>query len=294
MARRRRSSTASSMTGATTPDPEVVLSRGQHPTPADGICAMEWVSLLAGEAHSDQPACVSPVLRAFCTQLNDGLEHDARQRLRPFLSRTIGTARDDLDEKRAWAAMDWLIRSYVGGWLSAAGLTRAAAPLVALPPIRGRGDIRSAITSLQHARRATRSAWAHRLGWARPLAFIPLTAQHAATRHAGWSPLGSSAWAAARYAAGNSAGQWACMIAREVAGGAAAIASGTPAGGRDPAARAAAHRSARRAHQDLELSIFQLLDAMLPAATAWTHSEPADARLTTAAGSPVIPGHRST
>ena len=63
------------------------LSYGTHASPDEGRCAMEWVSLLAGEPHSDEPACVSPVLRAFCTTLNDSLEDEPRQRLRP-VSRT--------------------------------------------------------------------------------------------------------------------------------------------------------------------------------------------------------------
>ncbi len=56
---------------------------------------MEWVSFIAGEPHSDDPSCVSPVLRAYCTALNDSLDHGPRQRLRPYLARTIGTAADD-------------------------------------------------------------------------------------------------------------------------------------------------------------------------------------------------------
>ena len=49
------------------------LGRGPHATPDEGRCAMEWVSYLAGEPHSDRPACVSPALRSFCVALNDGL-----------------------------------------------------------------------------------------------------------------------------------------------------------------------------------------------------------------------------
>ena len=48
---------------------DYTLSYGTHSTPDEGRCAMEWVSYLAGEPHSDDPACVSPVLRAYCTSL---------------------------------------------------------------------------------------------------------------------------------------------------------------------------------------------------------------------------------
>ena len=106
---------------------EYWLAHGPHATPEDGRCAMEWVSYLAGEPHSDQPACVSPALRAFCVAFNDGLDKNARQRLRPYLARTIGTTHDGLDEERSWMAMDWLIRVYAPAWLELAGVSRGGA-----------------------------------------------------------------------------------------------------------------------------------------------------------------------
>ena len=120
---------------------EYWLAHGPHATPEDGRCAMEWVSYLAGEPHSDQPACVSPALRAFCVALNDGLEKNARQRLRLYLARTIGTTDDGLDEERAWMAMDWLIRVYAPAWLELAGVTGAARGLTLLAPVQGVGDL---------------------------------------------------------------------------------------------------------------------------------------------------------
>lgn len=86
------------------------LSQGKHDGPDDGRCAMEWVSYLAGEPHSDSPACVSTVLKTFCVTLNDHLPFDQRQRIRPYLARTIGTANDGLDEWRQWMCTDWLVR----------------------------------------------------------------------------------------------------------------------------------------------------------------------------------------
>ena len=80
---------------------DYTLAYGTHASPNDGRCAMEWVSYLAGEPHSDQPVCVSPVLRSMCIALNDGLDQEPRQRLRPYLTRTIGTANDGLDAARA-------------------------------------------------------------------------------------------------------------------------------------------------------------------------------------------------
>ena len=114
---------------------DYTLAYGTHANPEDGRCAMEWVSHLAGEPHSDQPKCVSPVLRAICIALNDSLEDEPRQRLRPYLARTIGTANDGLDEARSWMAIDWLVRTYTPAWLIPAGLLAPAARLSNLPPV---------------------------------------------------------------------------------------------------------------------------------------------------------------
>ncbi|MGH2882941.1 MAG: hypothetical protein ACRDPA_09650, partial [Solirubrobacteraceae bacterium] len=62
------------------------LAYGTHASPGEGRCAMEWVSYLAGEPHTDEPACVNPVLRAMCIALNDGLDFAPRQRLRSYLT----------------------------------------------------------------------------------------------------------------------------------------------------------------------------------------------------------------
>lgn len=93
------------------------LSSGAHATADHGRCAMEFVAYLAGEPHTDRPACVSPMLREFYVRLNDALPDDQRQRLRPYLARAIGTAGDGLDMQRRWMCVDWLIRVYLPAWL---------------------------------------------------------------------------------------------------------------------------------------------------------------------------------
>lgn len=244
---------------------DYTLAYGTHARPEDGRCAMEWVSYLAGEPHSDDPACVSPVLRAFCTSLNDSLEDAPRQRLRPYLARTIGTAGDGLDEARSWMALDWLIRSYARTWLSVAGLTESADRLAALPPVADVPDLRRALGALGRARRDTRGAWAGALGAARAAAWAPWAAGRAAAREAAWSSAGAAAWAAARVAVGDIAGDRARATAREIAGDAAAIVTRDARAG---AGRAAARDAARAALApivtELQQSAFALLDQMLP------------------------------
>jgi len=247
--------------------PDYMLAYGTHATPDEGRCAMEWVSYLAGEPHSDDPACVSPVLRAFCTTLNDSLEDAPRQRLRPYLARTIGTADDGLDEARSWMAMDWLIRTYVPRWLALAGLTGSARQLATLPAVVDVADLQTALVALGVARRDTRAAWSATLGAARAAAWAPWAAGRAAAREAAWGSGGAAAWAAARVAVGDIAGDLARATAREIAGDAAAtIAREARAGAGRAAAREAARAALAPTLEELQRSAFALLDRMLPTA----------------------------
>jgi hypothetical protein len=244
---------------------EYTLAYGTHTTPEDGRCAMEWVSFLAGEPHGDDPACVSPVLRAYCTTLNDSLDDGPRQLLRPYLSRTIGTVDDGLDDKRSWLAMDWLIRTYAPTWLAVADLDGAAEPLAVLPPVMESSVLRAALGELRAARRNTRTAWAAALGAARPAAWAPWAAGRAAAREAAWRSGGAAAWAAARVGVGDIAGDRARAVARDIAGDAAATLA---RGAKTSAGRTAARETARLALaptlEALQRSAFALLDQMLP------------------------------
>jgi hypothetical protein len=193
---------------------EYTLSCGTHATPEEGRCAMEWVSHLAGEPHSDEPARVSPVLRAFCTSLNDGLEDIPRQRLRLYLPRMIGTSGDGLDDRRGWMAMDWLIRVHTPTWLSAAGLTSASERLRSLGVVSGVDDLTAALVELRFAHQLARGARGTRLGlWLAPAV---------AARERAWVTAAPAAWAAARAGAGDIAGDRARAATRAAAGTAAA------------------------------------------------------------------------
>jgi hypothetical protein len=239
---------------------DYALAYGTHAGPGDGRCAMEWVSHLAGEAHCDEPACVSPVLRAMCIALNDGLEHAPRQRLRPYLTRTIGTAQDGLDGQRGWMAMDWLTRVYTPAWLHLAGLHRSGDGLAALAPVVGGRSLRRSLAVVEAARREARVERAHAYGVALPSGW----AATVAGREAAWACAGAAAWAAARLGVGDASGDRARSAARATSGDAAAIAirhSRDPAGG---GTRALARVVLAPTLEMLSESALALLDRMLP------------------------------
>lgn len=240
---------------------DYTLAYGTHATPEDGRCAMEWVSHLAGEPHTDQPSCVSPVVRAFCIALNDGLDDVPRQRLRLYLARTIGTARDGLDAARAWMAMDWLIRTYTPTWLSLAGLTDAAERLRSLPEVSSSVELDPALEALRFARQRARSGW----GPAAVAWFAPGVIARATGREIAWATAAAAAWAAARAGVGDAAGDRARSAARAAAGDAAAtVARAARAAAGRAGARDAARAALAPTLEELQDSAFALLDRMLP------------------------------
>jgi hypothetical protein len=244
---------------------DYTLAYGTHATPRDGRCAMEWVSYLAGEPHSDQPACVSPVLRAMCIALNDGLDQEARQRLRPYLTRTIGTADDGLDTWRGWMAMDWLTRAYTPAWLHLAGLAESAQRLEAAAQVTDPDSLRVALEVLEAGRRDARAARARAFGAPLPAGWAAAVAAGVAGREAAWACAGAAAWAAARIGIGDIAGDRARAAARAAAGDAAAIAvRHSRASACHAGARAAAHAALEPTLGLLADSALGLLDRMLP------------------------------
>jgi hypothetical protein len=174
------------------------LSQGSHPDGDAGRCAMEWVAYLAGEPHSDHPVCVSPVLTRFCVSLNDAMGDRERQKLRPYLARTIGTAGDGLDQRRSFMCLDWLIRTYAPAWLDLAGLAGDAKALRDLPEIVDVETARRAapIARRARARAAAAAAAAGDAAWAAAWDAAWAAARDAA-RDAAWAAAGDAAWDAA-------------------------------------------------------------------------------------------------
>jgi len=65
------------------PDGLPVLGAGAHLAPEDGVCLMEYVSVLAGERFSDSPRCTGPTLAFLAQLVNDTVSDGYRGRLAP-------------------------------------------------------------------------------------------------------------------------------------------------------------------------------------------------------------------
>ena len=93
----------------------VELVSGSIGDPGDGrMCLMSLVAFLAGEPHSDSPGCASPVIQTFAVLVNDHMPRAARQRLKPFAPRIIGT-NDGLDGARAAVLLHALAEGVLAG-----------------------------------------------------------------------------------------------------------------------------------------------------------------------------------
>lgn len=117
----------------------MVLSKGAHATPSDGVCLLEAAAWVAGEPHTDHPVCVSPMLATFGRELTDALlpaRADLEPRLRALVPRLVGTAGHPEEDQRVnLMAADWLIRVYAPTWFRLAGLDQYAAALAGSVPI---------------------------------------------------------------------------------------------------------------------------------------------------------------
>lgn len=91
------------------------------PTGNRDLCIMEAVAYMAGEPWSDAPACASPVIAAFVRTWQDDLDDADRDRLLPaavWVPRLVGSLGNDAVEvRRAFMALDWLVRVHAPAWL---------------------------------------------------------------------------------------------------------------------------------------------------------------------------------
>ena len=148
------------------------------------MCIMEAVAYMAGEPWSDTPACASPVVSAFLRSWNDALFDEDRDRLLPaavWVPRLVGSRGDKAtEERRAYLALDWLIRVHTPAWLDLVpSLASHAAALRSLPETVDLTTARAAGATVRAAR--------------------------AAAGYAAWDAAGAAAWDAARAAAGYAA-----------------------------------------------------------------------------------------
>jgi hypothetical protein len=232
----------------------IELKAGTHASADDGMCVMEATAYFAGEPFSDRPQCVSPVIGAFLRSWNDSLDDSSRQRLKPYVIKVIGTNTGPADdERRAWLAIDWLVRTYAPTWFDLAGLKEYASALRGLPELTTNELTDQAQETIGAARAAEATV--------RNAARNAATAVRNAARNAASDTTSDTAWDAAWDAA--SATTWAITWAavRNAARNAAEAVATDAA--EDAARNAATRRALQPTVEALQASAFELLDRMI-------------------------------
>ena len=188
---------------------DLVLLNGSHDKESFGreMCVMESVAYVAGEEHTDRPACACPVISAFLRSWNDSIRDDAHRTelLAPFIPRLVGTVSTaEVARMRADLALDWLTRVNTPAWLDLSpSLKSHAAELRKLAPLNAAARVSAAHAVLFAARDASSiveaAAWdaARDAAWdaARDAAWA---AAWDAARDAAWDAARDAAWDAAR------------------------------------------------------------------------------------------------
>lgn len=138
----------------------ITLLKGGHAENNDlSVCLLEAVAYVAGEPWSDHPQCVCPVLAAFGRAWNDALPDDARQRLKPYVVRLVGTrSTSEVEQRRSWMACDWLVRVFTPAWLRRAGLDEDAVALEALPELTAAELVDAALPTIKPPRSTSSTA----------------------------------------------------------------------------------------------------------------------------------------
>jgi hypothetical protein len=132
-----------------------LLSRGSH-APGAGFSISEAVAYAAGEAWTQRPWCLSPVINEWLLVWNDSLDDEPRQQLLPYverLGRSRGTTADEV--VRQWAVIDWVVRVLAPLWLDAAGLSAIGRKLAHGRPVEDQATLSAAAPGVEAAWRAT-------------------------------------------------------------------------------------------------------------------------------------------
>lgn len=93
------------------------LGKGKHRSPHEGACVMELASMLAGEAFSDHPASVCPVIGSFLRAYNDSIDDERRQDLYVCASKVVGSrGSEDVQHARAERLAAWALALHRRRW----------------------------------------------------------------------------------------------------------------------------------------------------------------------------------
>lgn len=116
------------------------------------MCAMEMVAWLAGEPHSDEPACACPVVGAFVRACNDAMDDPLRNRyLRPLVPVLVNSRTTAAGERaRSFLVLNALVREFVPALLRRRRQRDEALVFEAFAPLEHGDDLVPVLRALEH------------------------------------------------------------------------------------------------------------------------------------------------
>ena len=203
---------------------KLVLLKGSHeppkkPPPNDWeleMCIMEAVAFVAGETWTDSPQCASPTAGAFLRSLNDRMDDESRQKLKPYIVRLVGSrGTPEVEKRRAWMCADWLVRDELPFLLDMAKLSEEAKKLRDLPEIRDIPSLKASRSVRAQARKAAAECRAGNIARLKEAAWDAWVAWDAWDAWVAWAAgVAGDAWVAwAAGDAGDAGDAWAAGAA---------------------------------------------------------------------------------
>lgn len=113
----------------------IKLSAGHHESPDKGLCVMECVAYIAGEAHTDKPACADYLCSQYAILINDQSIDNRRQTMIKYVLRLAGSKSDTVAEQRFLLMINTAVKKFLPYSLNKLNLKGISLGLTSLPEI---------------------------------------------------------------------------------------------------------------------------------------------------------------
>lgn len=109
------------------------LRKGNTDHPANGACLYDAAKWIVYGQIGDDPQCACPIIRHYAINLNDSMDNETRQLLKPFILRIVGNIDPASEAERLHYIVLETARRITPLMLEAAGLAKDAFVLRSLP-----------------------------------------------------------------------------------------------------------------------------------------------------------------
>lgn len=113
----------------------IKLSAGHHESPSAGLCVMECVAYIAGEAHTDRPACADYLCSQYAILINDQSIDSRRQTMIKYVLRLAGSKSEAVAEQRFLMMLNTAVKKFLPYTLDKLHLRGISLAVASLPEV---------------------------------------------------------------------------------------------------------------------------------------------------------------